>query len=96
MVIDVAPNLDKVLVWLITVPLALAGGPPGLPVLNPVLHAADHGEHVLLPLGLPGGLGWQLGDELDIGEGAEQLLNSVVRDGVRPPQVGEGFVLYRD
>ena len=40
---------------LLTVPLALAGGPPGLPVLHPVLLAPGQPEHVLLPVGLERG-----------------------------------------
>ena len=89
-------HLDEILVRLIAVPLALACGPPGLPVLDPVLDSSDHCEHILPPLGLPGCLGWQLRYELHVGEGAKQLLDGVVGDGVWSAQVGEWLVLYRN
>ena len=89
-------DLEKILVWFLAVPLALAGSPPGLPVLHPVLDPTHHGKHVLLPLRLPGCLGGQLRDELNVGERSEQLLDSIVRDRVGSPQVSERFILYGD
>ena len=99
--------LDEVLVRLVAVPLALARGPPCLPVLNSVLRPVVHREHILLPLVLPRLRRRQLGiclkylllfciylcGELDVAEAAEELLDGVVGDGVRPAQVREGLVL---
>ena len=66
----------------LTVPLTLASGPPGLPVLDSVLLPAGHPEDVLSPVRLQGRRGRQLPDELDVGETPVKLLDGVVGDTV--------------
>ena len=66
----------------LAVPLTLASGPPGLPVLDSVLLPSGHPEDVLSPVGLQRGGGWQGSDELDVGKASVELLDGVVGDTV--------------
>ena len=75
-------DLKKILMRFLTVPLTLASGPPGLPVLDSVLLPSGHPEDVLSPVRLQRGGGWQGSNELDVGKASVQLLDGVVGDTV--------------